>query len=174
MADKALRILAAVAALAVLSLANTGWLETPASRSIADSYGTATTPALRLPSSTGSAAATCGDDPAVGPASASGQCGETGGGCSAACSDCYAPTWYGQADLLIWWFKGNQVPALVTTSPDGTPRPQAGVLGQPGTEVLFGDTGIDDNYRPGLRLTVGRWLDECQMQRPGGDVVLGR
>lgn len=155
MADKALRPLA-IAALAVLMLANNALAARPVTSSIADSYGTATTPALRLPSSSGSATMRLWQDSEATPAAADCQCGDTG------CSACAAPTWYGQADMLIWWFKGNRVPALVTTSPDGTPRPQAGVLGQPGTEILHGGTGIDDNYRPGMRLTVGRWLDACQ------------
>ncbi len=65
--------------------------------------------------------------------------------------------------MLVWWVKGNSVPPLVTESPNGTQRPSAGVLGQPTTSIVFGDTGIDDNYRLGLRLTVGYWLDDCQI-----------
>ena len=65
--------------------------------------------------------------------------------------------------MLVWWTKGNNVPALVTESPNGTPRPDAGVLEQPTTEIVFGDTGIDGNARLGLRLTVGYWLDDCQI-----------
>jgi len=61
----------------------------------------------------------------------------------------------------MWWTEGNEVPALVTTSPDGTQRPDAGVLGRPGTSVPHGGTGVDDNYRLGLRLTVGYFLDDC-------------
>ena len=77
-----------------------------------------------------------------------------------ACSWC-RPQWYGQADFLIWWTQGNRVPPLVTTSPNGTPRPQAGVLGQPGTQILSGGNSIDGNYRPGARFTMGRWLNPC-------------
>lgn len=79
------------------------------------------------------------------------------------CCHGFSPTWYGQVDLLAWWFKPNHVPPLVTTSPDGTPRPSAGVLGEPGTDILVGGSGLDDNYRPGVRLTVGYWLDDCQL-----------
>ncbi len=77
-----------------------------------------------------------------------------------ACQWC-RPQWYGQADFLIWWTQGNRVPPLVTTSPNGTPRPQAGVLGQPGTQILSGGNSIDGNYRPGARFTMGRWLNPC-------------
>ena len=46
--------------------------------------------------------------------------------------------WVG-VDYLGFWVKGNHIPPLVTTSPLGTPQNQAGVLGQPGTSILFGD-----------------------------------
>jgi len=158
MADKSFRVLA-LAALAALSLANVGLAANPVTSSIADSYGTATAPALRLPSSNSSAAMHLWhEDPAPAPTAAATSDCQCGG---SACSACCGPVWYGQADLLVWWMKGNQVPALVTTSPDGTQRPQAGVLGQPGTSVLVGG-GLDDNYRPGVRFTVGRWLGGCQ------------
>ncbi|NLX56357.1 MAG: BBP7 family outer membrane beta-barrel protein [Planctomycetaceae bacterium] len=161
MADRAFRILATAMALAVLSLTNTSQAASPVSRSVADSYGTATAPALSIRSS-GSAAMDLWNEEDETSATASSASGNSPNSCCA-CGNWCAPNWYGQADLLIWWFKGNQVPALVTTSPDGTPRAQAGVLGEPGTEILMGGSGIDDNYRPGVRLTVGRWLDDCQI-----------
>lgn len=91
----------------------------------------------------------------------SASCGSSCNTGAAACQWC-RPQWYGQAEFLIWWTQGNRVPPLVTTSPDGTPRAQAGVLGQTGTEVLSGGGSIDGNYRPGARFTFGRWLDDCQ------------
>lgn len=54
------------------------------------------------------------------------------------------------------------VPPLVTSSPVGTPRDMAGVLGAPGTRVLFGDERLNDGTRSGFRLRVGGWLDDCQ------------
>src|SRR5580704_1335431 len=33
------------------------------------------------------------------------------------------------AEYLLWWMRGQTVPALVTTSPAGTPMSSAGVLG---------------------------------------------
>ncbi len=86
----------------------------------------------------------------------------TCGSCDGACSSWCSPRWYGQVDTLIWWAKGNNVPALVSTSPDGTARADAGVLGRPGTQVLHGGESIDGNYRPGLRFVLGYWLDDCQ------------
>src|SRR5262245_24249762 len=63
------------------------------------------------------------------------------------------------AEALIWTAKGDRPPALVTTSPAGTPLPQAGVLGQPGTSVLFGDDEINDRFRAGARVRAGYWFD---------------
>lgn len=57
--------------------------------------------------------------------------------------------------------KGADTPALVTTSPAGTPSPQAGVLGGPGTQVLFGGSQADE-VRSGIRFRGGMWFDDCQ------------
>ncbi len=59
---------------------------------------------------------------------------------------------------LLWWGKGNQVPALVTTAPSTVARDQAGVLGVPGTVILFGDSGLNDGARSGERVTLDYWL----------------
>ncbi len=67
-----------------------------------------------------------------------------------------------RADALVWWSKGNRVPALVTTSPDGTLRPDAGVLFRNGTSVLHGAEHIDNDYRAGGRVSLGYWLDDCR------------
>ena len=61
----------------------------------------------------------------------------------------------------MWWSNGMRLPPLVTTSPQGTPRGQAGVLGLPTTTVLFGDQTIANDGRPGFRTTLGMWLDCC-------------
>lgn len=80
---------------------------------------------------------------------------------SQACRVC-PNRWYVRADYLLWWVSGNRLPPLVTTSPLGMPLEQAGVLGEPGTSVLFGDQRVDNDLRHGVRLTLGRWLDDCQ------------
>jgi hypothetical protein len=74
-----------------------------------------------------------------------------------------------RGEYLLWWTKGDSLPPLVTTSPTGTPRPQAGVLGQPGTVILFGDEDVNDGARSGGRFTVGTWLDDCQTWGIEGD-----
>ena len=66
--------------------------------------------------------------------------------------------WIG-VDYLGWSVKGDHLPALVTTSPVGTPLEQAGVLGAPGTTVLFGNSDVDGGWRSGGRLQAGYWFD---------------
>jgi hypothetical protein len=70
--------------------------------------------------------------------------------------------WFG-VDYLSWWTKGDQLPPLVTTSPPGTSQSDIGVLGEPGTEVLFGDQRVVDGQRTGGRIFGGWWLG-CQQQ----------
>jgi Putative beta barrel porin-7 (BBP7) len=62
-------------------------------------------------------------------------------------------------DYLAWTVKGDKLPPLATTSPPGTPQAQAGVLGVPGTSVLFGDSTVNDEWRSGLRARIGYWFD---------------
>jgi hypothetical protein len=66
------------------------------------------------------------------------------------------------AEYLLWNIKNQQIPALVTTSPNGTPQAMAGVL--PRATVLFPpDNGsLWDGLRSGARLTFGMWLCEDQ------------
>ncbi len=59
----------------------------------------------------------------------------------------------------MWWGKGDHVPALVTTSPEGTARNEAGVLGAANTSVLFGDASLNNEFRSGERFTVDYWFD---------------
>jgi hypothetical protein len=87
-------------------------------------------------------------------------------GCAECCelASCYddccdlARNWF-SAEYLGVWTKGNNLPALVTTSPAGTPRADAGVLGVAGTRVLFGNESVGDEYRSGMRFTLGHWMD---------------
>jgi hypothetical protein len=54
------------------------------------------------------------------------------------------------AEALLWWFKGNATPPLVTD----------GALDDPGTKVFLGGKDLDTNANPGFRLTVGYALSE--------------
>jgi hypothetical protein len=61
----------------------------------------------------------------------------------------------------MWGLKDSRYPPLVTTSLPGTPRDQAGVLGAPGTAVLYGGGHQDLEMFSGARLGAGFWLDKC-------------
>ena len=71
----------------------------------------------------------------------------------------WTPTCYFRAEYTVMWAKGSKVPPLVTTSPDGTAREDAGVLGEPGTTVIVGGKRQEDLGRNGGRITFGHWLD---------------
>ena len=62
----------------------------------------------------------------------------------------------------MWALKGQPLPALLTTSPPGTPLRNAGIIGVDGTTVVFGNQKVDDDLRSGARFTAGYWFDECQ------------
>ncbi len=83
--------------------------------------------------------------------------------CEASSEHASAPAalFYGSADYLLWWTKGTSLPPLVTSSPAGTPRADAAILGLPATSVLFGGAQDDNESRSGVRARVGRWLDDC-------------
>lgn len=97
----------------------------------------------------------------AGPLGPGGGCGCPNDGCgSAACGmgPCRGPIYF-RGEYLSWWIKGDNAPALVTTSTDGTAQAQAGVLGQPNTSVLFGDQSLNNMQRSGARFVLGAWLD---------------
>jgi Putative beta barrel porin-7 (BBP7) len=73
-----------------------------------------------------------------------------------------ASCYWGRAEYLLWWTKGMESPPLVTTSPAGTAQAAAGVLGQAGTSILFGNNDLVDGSRSGAKITFGRWLDSEQ------------
>ncbi len=55
---------------------------------------------------------------------------------------------------------GYSVPNLVAGSPDGTPRERVGLLDDPATTNLLGNQRLADDWRPGLQIEFGRWLDD--------------
>ena len=70
----------------------------------------------------------------------------------------FNPFW-AEADYLAWSVSGDKLPALVTTAPVVTPLGVAGVLGQPTTTVLFGNSSVNNDWRSGGRITGGYWFD---------------
>lgn len=83
------------------------------------------------------------------------------------CGDCHTPGrfciclpahgWF-QADYLLWYQTGMNVPPLVTTSTVGTARGNAGVLGLASTSTLVGDQDLLTDEMSGGRLRFGWWL----------------
>ncbi|HND55638.1 MAG TPA: BBP7 family outer membrane beta-barrel protein, partial [Pirellulaceae bacterium] len=65
-----------------------------------------------------------------------------------------------RGEYLMWFTRGNSLPPLLTTSPDFTPRADAGVLDTPTTSLRFGGEKVDENFRPGGRLRAGYRLDD--------------
>ncbi len=61
-------------------------------------------------------------------------------------------------DFLYWNISGYDTPPLVTTAPPGV-IPQ---LGNPGVNVVLGNGEIGDDWRPGMRIRFGDWLDDTQ------------
>ncbi len=68
---------------------------------------------------------------------------------------CRCPQLWFQAEYLMWWVRDAETPPLATA---GTPA-SLGVLGRPGTVVLFGGD-VDQGLRSGARFTAGGVLDE--------------
>ena len=90
-----------------------------------------------------------------------GDCGQCG---TCVIPQCGMPGWtWVRLEYLQWWLDGVDLPPLVTTSPDGTRRSQAGVLGQEGTRVIIGNQEALDNSRSGARFTIGGWLGPARL-----------
>jgi hypothetical protein len=129
-----------------------------------------TTPPPMAPAGPATPAAKPAIVPAA-PAGSCGTCGSCGSGGSAPTCNCNpcgpngpcgpAGHVWADAELLLWWTRGMNVPPLVTSSPAGTPRALAGVLGAPTTRILFGGDKINDDMQAGFRVRAGMWLDDC-------------
>lgn len=67
---------------------------------------------------------------------------------------------WGGVEYLLFWFEDQSVAIpMVTAAPAGSVNP--GIVGSPGTSVLFGNQNIDFGRANGLRFTLGGWLDSC-------------
>jgi hypothetical protein len=64
--------------------------------------------------------------------------------------------WY-RADYLLWWVRGAPAVPLVTAGNPADAVP--GALGQPGTQVLLGDSPLNYRALSGARFALGGWLD---------------
>ncbi|MCA9167264.1 MAG: BBP7 family outer membrane beta-barrel protein [Planctomycetales bacterium] len=94
-------------------------------------------------------------------------CDDAGAGCDAVAMPTLGgglaclPIW-GQFEYLMWWDKDSTVPTLASTSPAGTDRTLAGILGQTGTTSLFDSSNLKTDTVNGGRITLGLWMDGCQ------------
>jgi hypothetical protein len=78
------------------------------------------------------------------------------------CETCGRPGHcWARADILWWSVEGASLPPLITTSPSGVgiPSDRAGVLGEEGTAIVFGDETVNNELRWGARFGLGAWLD---------------
>lgn len=74
-------------------------------------------------------------------------------------------------EYLGWWQDGMNLPPLVSTSSDpNVARAQAGVLGNPTTNILFGNRDALDDRFDGGRLRFGVWLDRCHTWGLGAEL----
>ncbi|WP_197454557.1 BBP7 family outer membrane beta-barrel protein [Stieleria varia] len=83
--------------------------------------------------------------------------------CQQACRHvaCVLPEYWVRASYLNWRLSGMNLPALVTSSPAGTAREDAGVLGLSTTSILLGQEDVGDQSRSGGRFEFGRWFDRA-------------
>jgi hypothetical protein len=93
------------------------------------------------------------DDCATGPT-----CGPD---CCSQCGGCRGERWYISAEYLMWWFKGQAVPPLITSGSMGDAIP--GALNFPATTILFGGRHMENGEHSGGRFMIGSWLcdDYC-------------
>jgi hypothetical protein len=68
-------------------------------------------------------------------------------------STAHEPCVYGYADYLLWWIRQGPTPVLLTTGPDDGIK--GGVLGVPGTRVLFDSNNLDFGTISGVRAGAG-------------------
>lgn len=80
-------------------------------------------------------------------------------GCS---MDCLVPhRKWARFDYLLWWRKGMPLPALAITSSDDTELNNLR-LGLDTTTILYGNERVGTEARPGGRVSIGLWLDDCE------------
>ena len=73
------------------------------------------------------------------------------------------PRVWATAEYVLLWTDGANVPALVTTSVPGTLLDEAASLEVPTTSILFGGEELNGGARSGARITLGGWIDLCNM-----------
>ncbi len=77
-----------------------------------------------------------------------------------------------RGEYLLWLTDSLRTPALITTSPTGTPRATAGVLDETGTSVLYGGSSINNDPHSGGRLRGGYWLNDSHRVGVEGELFM--
>jgi hypothetical protein len=67
---------------------------------------------------------------------------------------------WASGEFLFWSTRGVTPPALVTTGPNTGVAGTVGQIGQPGTQILFGNERILQQMRPGFRVELGAYWGE--------------
>jgi hypothetical protein len=75
-------------------------------------------------------------------------------GCNCACP----PRFWGSVEYLLWWIRNGPISSPLVTTGTSAGNPP-GALGQPGTQVLFGDRAMDYGAFSGMRLGAGVYLN---------------
>lgn len=74
---------------------------------------------------------------------------------------------WARGEYLLWWVKDAPLPLpLVTTGNPNVGFPSvnsAGAIGQPGTQVLYGNSGANFGAFSGARLALGGWIDPSNL-----------
>jgi hypothetical protein len=79
---------------------------------------------------------------------------------------------WARPEYLLWWLKSAPLPVPLVTTGDpnigfdpnsGNTVNIAGAIGQPGTQILYGDQRVSYRAFSGLRLTIGTWLDDNEL-----------
>ena len=79
--------------------------------------------------------------------------------------------WFG-VDTLMWWTPKVDLPALVTTSPQGTSATEAGILGTPGTQTIWGGDHVFNFAQAGVRFRGGSWFEQDDGSGIGAELVM--
>jgi hypothetical protein len=129
----------------------------------------ASPPFIEIPTEAGDGAYYGGDDsvftndwggPSCGPTGCN-FCGQRMPGCGPFGNGCFSGV-YVRAEYLLWGTRAANLPPLATTSPQGTPQADAGILGLDTTTILFGGDSVSGDLRSGGRIYLGWWFDPCR------------
>jgi hypothetical protein len=68
---------------------------------------------------------------------------------------------WARTEYLLWWVKNAPLPIPLVSTGDAVNDNPPGALGQNGTRVLLGNSGLDFRTFSGMRFTLGGWINGC-------------